>query len=193
MVIEDLIVDFRDIEIAEFENLLLLDRDGVVLQNIYRNNLISSARNLGEMAYSKNIVESLNKINFEKIAIVIVTNQPEVSRATISIEEMKEMNQKLLNDLPISGIICCPHTSSYNCPCRKPNPYMLEKAIEMIKPKNKKILMVGDRDSDLRAGIAINIDIIHIAEQCELNCPAKKHYSELYEGTEFIIEYYKNR
>jgi D-glycero-D-manno-heptose 1,7-bisphosphate phosphatase len=192
MVKIDLIVKFRDESIEKFKNLLLLDRDGVVVENVDRNSTVSSARNVNEMIYTKSLKKSLNKIYLDNTAIVIVTNQPELSRDTISLNEMYGMNEKLLSDLPIAGIICCPHISSHECQCRKPNTYMLEKAITIINPSNRNILMIGDRETDLQAGKAINIDVVHISKECNVECLAEKHFNNLFEGTEYIIEYFKN-
>ena len=192
MVIKDLIVKFRAGNIKNFKNLLLLDRDGVVVENVHRDSIVSSARNVNEMIYTKELKKSLNKIYMGNTAIVIVTNQPELSRGTITLKEMNDMNEQLLSELPIAGIICCPHISSHGCQCRKPNTYMLEKAITTIRPSNKNILMIGDRETDLQAGRAIKIDVVHISNECNAKCLAEMHFKNLFKGTEYIIEYYKN-
>jgi D-glycero-D-manno-heptose 1,7-bisphosphate phosphatase len=177
-----------------YDKLLLLDRDGVVLKSVIRDeNPNGSARNVNEMEYFENINKNLELISQQNVAIIVVTNQPDINRGIILENEILSMNEKLIEDLPIEGVICCPHAPEENCLCRKPNTLMLEYAKNAIMPKKKKVLMVGDRLSDVQAGTRADMDVIHLKQECNECSPQVKHFVSLDESNEYIMDKFINK
>jgi D-glycero-D-manno-heptose 1,7-bisphosphate phosphatase len=176
-----------------YDKLLLLDRDGVILKSVIRaENPNGSARNVNEMEYFENINKNLELFSQQNVAIIVVTNQPDINRGIIQAKEILSMNEKLFEDLPLQGVICCPHVPDENCLCRKPNTLMLEYAKNAIKPKNKKALMVGDRLSDVQAGTQADMDVIHLKQECNECNPQIKHFISLDESKAYIIDKFNN-
>ncbi len=172
-----------------YDKLLLLDRDGVILKNVIRDeNPNGSARNVNEMKYFENINKNLELISQQNVAIIVVTNQPDINRGIIKAKEILSMNEKLIEDLPIQGVICCPHVPEEKCQCRKPNTLMLEHAKNIIKRKDMKSLMVGDRLTDVQAGTRADMDVIHLKLDCSKCNPQVKHFINFNESNAYIFD-----
>ena len=66
--------------------------------------------------------------------------------------------------LPIIAFYICPHHWDTNCDCRKPKTGMLRKAIEDFRLDVAKCLLIGDQESDIKAGIGVGIKSFLIKE-----------------------------
>lgn len=138
---------------------LFLDRDGVIIEDVHYINdpnkvkLCLGARKLIRKFYENNI------------AIVIITNQSGISKGLITwadyISVTKSMIEKLGNPNPISAIYANSHLSDLpRTNWRKPNPNMIFQAITDLNLDIKKSILIGDRGSDILAGINAGIENI---------------------------------
>ena len=142
------------------ENTLYLDRDGVINKAVIRAKEISSPRNMKELKISNDLI-SLNSHNILKNwNLVIITNQPDLSRGLIDLNFVKKINKKINSILPINIVYVCPHIKEDRCLCRKPEIGMIHK----FRTDNPKMirseLFIGDRKSDLQCAINANIPFI---------------------------------
>lgn len=141
---------------------IFLDRDGVVSKEI---NLLNKPEDLVLIEGASEAIKSINEHGY---LAIIVTNQPVVARNLCSLEELDYIHAKLETLLGKSGaylnaIYFCPHhpDSGYpgerkefkiKCNCRKPAPGMLLKATKDFNINLTKSYMIGDRESDIKAG-----------------------------------------
>ena len=177
-----------------YDKLLLLDRDGVILKNVTRHeNPNGSARNVNEMEYFEKMKEDLELISQQNVAIIVVTNQPDINRGIIQTQEIISMNEKLIEELPLQGVICCPHVPEDKCLCRKPNILMLEHAKNVIQPRDIKAIMVGDRISDVQAGTRADLDVIHLKLDCGECNPQVKHFMSINDSKTYIVDKFINK
>ncbi len=93
---------------------------------------------------------ALNEFKRGGFKLIVVTNQPDISRDTQLVEVVEAMHQKLIDNLPLDSIRICIDEGSSDY---KPNPGMLLKAAEEFGIKLKKSYMIGDRWRDIGAGI----------------------------------------
>lgn len=135
---------------------LFLDRDGVIIEDVHYINdpnkvkLCLGARKLIRKFYENNV------------AVVIITNQSGISKGLITWEDYlsvtKSMIKKLGNPNPISAIYANSHLSDLpRSNWRKPNPNMILQAIKDLNLDLKKSILIGDRWSDILAGINAGI------------------------------------
>jgi D-glycero-D-manno-heptose 1,7-bisphosphate phosphatase len=75
---------------------------------------------------------------------------------------MEQMHKRLLQELPIDRIEVCCHIQTEDCTCRKPKPGMLLKAAHECGIDLKNSFMVGDRATDVEAGLAVGCTTIFI-------------------------------
>lgn len=103
-------------------------------------------------------VAELRRQNFE---LVVVTNQPDISRGLMMQSEL-ELMTKALFALGVHHVLICPHSDEDSCLCRKPKPGLLTQYLDLLDCKPTELWMIGDREVDMQAGIAVGARTIHI-------------------------------
>ena len=83
----------------------------------------------------------------------------------ISSEELQAVNLKIKSELaqsgiPIAHIELCLHHPDEDCLCRKPKPELLKRAAVYLGVDLSRSIMIGDRESDLEAGLAARVQSI---------------------------------
>ncbi|HOK05277.1 MAG TPA: D-glycero-beta-D-manno-heptose 1,7-bisphosphate 7-phosphatase [Victivallales bacterium] len=131
---------------------VFLDRDNTI---IFDKGYLS---NPDEVKLISGVTPALKKLSEAGFLLIIVTNQSGIGRGYFSKEQMNLVNQKILQmlekeNIHIEKIYFCPHTPSENCECRKPKPGLILKAARELKIDISKSIMIGDKTSDLEAGI----------------------------------------
>ena len=130
------------------------DRDGVV--NVEVDYLHEAEKTVLE----KGIVEALKLVHSHGYLAVVVTNQAGVARGKYPEEDIHKVHDKIQELLAehgekIDAFYYCPHHPEHTgeCACRKPAPGMLLKAAEELNIDLGASMMVGDRLSDVNAGV----------------------------------------
>lgn len=137
-----------------------LDRDGVVIEDP------GFLDDPAGVAILPGVAEALVKLRSAGFLIVIVTNQSGIARGFLSEETLKEIHQRLSEELAAEGasiddIRYCPHLPGgavreydVDCECRKPKPGMLLDAAEALGIDLAASYLVGDAERDVLAGRA---------------------------------------
>ena len=73
-------------------------------------------------------VEPLHRLKKAGFILIASTNQPGVSRGTLSRRELDRMHDVLFRTFPLDDLMLCPHDEHDRCPCRKPKPGLLIEA-----------------------------------------------------------------
>lgn len=131
---------------------VFLDRDGVINKTIFRMGKERAPYTLEEFDFIEGVVEAVTAFKEKGFLVIVVTNQPDVSRGWVAMEQVVLVNDFIKKRLPIDEIKVCFHTEKENCSCRKPRPGMLLEAAEKWKINLTSSFMVGDRLSDIEAG-----------------------------------------
>ena len=143
---------------------IFLDRDGTI--NIYKGFL----RNINDFELIQGIGDAIQRINEQGYLAIVVTNQPVIARGELSKEELEEIHNRMETELGkegayLDGIYVCPHHPDkgyegevaelkFDCACRKPKPGMLLRAAKDFNINLEESWMVGDSESDIKAGRA---------------------------------------
>jgi D-glycero-D-manno-heptose 1,7-bisphosphate phosphatase len=72
------------------------------------------------------------------------------------------MHDVLRQECHVDAIYTCTHDNLDNCSCRKPLPGLLLKAAAELSLRMRGSWMIGDRESDIRAGISAGVQTILI-------------------------------
>ncbi len=125
-------------------NTLYLDRDGVLNEAVLRGEEVSSPRSRIEFRVSDDLdaLADLDDWN-----LVVVTNQPDLSRGLIDLDLLDSFHGELARRIPINAFYICPHLSTHECLCRKPAQGLIER-FRHDNPRLGTELFIGDRQSD---------------------------------------------
>ncbi len=139
---------------------VFLDRDGVINED--RPDYIKCWNEFNFLPGVADAISQLNKIGY---AVVVVTNQSSIGQKIMSEETLEEIHKRMCDTLLrqgaiISKIYYCPHTSSENCSCRKPENGLIRKAFEELPLDMENGILIGDRVTDIEAGIKSSLTTI---------------------------------
>ena len=139
---------------------VFLDRDGVVVED---NGYLKKHAGLAINPGAAQAIKSMQQRYYN----VIITNQSGVGRGYFTEVDLLNIHTELVRRLSYSG----PHHPAADrheyrliCDCRKPKPGMLIRASQEWDLPLTNSFIVGDRASDLEAGIAAGITPILVGE-----------------------------
>lgn len=156
---------------------VLLDRDGVLNTD---SNLIDRVERLEMLPGAAQAIALLNQAG---VCCYVITNQPVIARGLCSEETLLQIHAKLRKEIELAGgklegMYHCPHHPETHhkegvkelrraCRCRKPSPGLIFRAQREHGFDLSGALMVGDRATDIRAGVAAGIRtvLIGVGEQ----------------------------
>jgi D-glycero-D-manno-heptose 1,7-bisphosphate phosphatase len=98
------------------------------------------------------VADACARLHAAGLALVVVTNQPDVARGTQDRAVVEQMHEILRRALPIDGVYVCMHNDDDACDCRKPAPGLLLQAASDLDIDLGASVMVGDRWRDVEAG-----------------------------------------
>ncbi len=138
---------------------VFLDRDGTI--NIEKDYL----HKIEDFEFETGALEGIKIITELGYKIIVVTNQSGIARGYYTEKDLEKLNNFMMKKVEefggkIEKCYFCPHhvdgIGEYkkDCDCRKPNPNMLLQGAKEFKINLKESFMVGDKISDIEAGIA---------------------------------------
>lgn len=144
---------------------VFLDRDGVLNAAYVRDGKPFPPRNLAEFRLLPGVIEACQSLDSMGYLLVVITNQPDIARGSQTLDQVQLMHSFLLNRLPLTEIVICPHDDTDDCRCRKPKPGMLLEAANRLHIDLTRSFCVGDRWRDIEAARRAGVRGIHVA--CE--------------------------
>lgn len=139
-------------EKQKLKKALFLDRDGVI------NEDFGYVFEIENFIFKKGIFKALRGFMKLGYIIVVVTNQSGIGRGYYTQEQFLDLSEFMLRKfqsrgIKIAKIYFCPHAPEQKCSCRKPSGEMLQKAALELKIDLKSSIMIGDKKSDVEAGL----------------------------------------
>lgn len=133
---------------------VFFDRDGVLNETEFYDGCTHPPKDADSIKIMPNAGLCIAQLQKNGFLCICVTNQPDYARGSRTLENIKSMNERVRKELGLDDIYVCLHDNSDNCVCRKPKPGMLFKAAREHGLNLVECWMVGDRESDIRAGIS---------------------------------------
>lgn len=136
-----------------------LDRDGVLIEE--EDYLCDPAR----VRLCSGAVEAIKLAHSVGRKVFLISNQAGLAKGKFKMEDLKAVHAKVEELLAEQGVALdgyyyCPHHAkgivpeyTRECSCRKPGPGMILKAAEEHDLDVKNSFMIGDRLTDLEAGV----------------------------------------
>jgi D-sedoheptulose 7-phosphate isomerase len=170
---------------------VFLDRDGVLNRAIMRNGKPYPPGSVAELEITpgaKDVLESLREKGYK---LLVVTNQPDVSRGITTRETVDVINRKLASELPLDDVFVCCHSDEDHCDCRKPKAGLLQEAARRHHIDLAASFIVGDRWRDVEAGQNAGCRTILIDDQYEERQPVRPpdaRVRSLREAADWILQ-----
>jgi len=169
---------------------VFLDRDGVVNKIILKERRPYSPRKLDQLEILDGVrdaVKILQKLGFK---VVVITNQPEISRGLITENLVMEMHNKISEETGIKNFYFCRHDDFHDCGCRKPKTGMLLRAAVELDLDFNQSYLVGDRWKDIQAGQKVGCKCYFIDNNYDEPMPISPFHTvkSLYEAAILIRE-----
>lgn len=137
---------------------LFLDRDGVI--NIEKNYIYK----ISDFEFIDGVFETCKYFQDKGYLIIIITNQAGIARDLYTKDDFNILTDWMLEKfnkecIKITDVYYCPHHPKFTgeCQCRKPNPGMILDAQKKYNIKLDDSILVGDKISDINAGINAGI------------------------------------
>ena len=152
----------------QYKNTLYLDKDGVLNVAILRAGKLSSPRIINEIEIKKDLQVIADFAKKKKFNLVIISNQPDLARKILT-QNFLEKNIDMIREyLPISVALICPHLSSLNCSCRKPNTGLILKYRELFPKSHQKELYIGDQMTDQQCSKKLKIPFVMVHDSLSI-------------------------
>ena len=131
---------------------VFLDRDGTIIHDF------GYIREPNKVELIPGVVQALEILQKNGFFLVIISNQSGVGRGIMNEAELLKIHNKLIAILENNGIYIkksyyCMHAPWEKCRCRKPKPEMLFRAADELAVDLSGSFMVGDKPSDMEAGL----------------------------------------
>ena len=146
---------------------VFVDRDGTINVNVeYLDNPEGFQMYPG-------VAEGIKQLKEKGFLIILVTNQSGVARGFFTLETLKKIHERMINEFKEKGtnideIYICPHHPDENCDCRKPNTALFEKAIADFDIDTSKSFVIGDRMMDVEAGHKMGLKTVIVPERIKM-------------------------
>lgn len=138
---------------------VFLDRDGTI--NIEKNYL----HRVADFEFIPGAPEAIARLNAAGFLVIVVTNQAGIGRGYYGVDEVNLLHDHLQKEIArygatVDGFFICPHHPTEGvgnfrtlCSCRKGEPGMLYEARDQFDIDLAESYMVGDKISDVEAGL----------------------------------------
>jgi D-glycero-D-manno-heptose 1,7-bisphosphate phosphatase len=169
---------------------VFLDRDGVLNYSPVVDGKPVSPRGVADVELLPGVSEACERLRGADYLLIVVTNQPEIARGTLTRETVDAVNRYLAERIRLDEIVICPHDDADGCECRKPKPGMLLAAARRHEIVLGHSYLVGDRWRDIGAGQAAGVRTIFIDRGYDERRPQNPDVivNDLTEATAWILE-----
>jgi histidinol-phosphate phosphatase family protein len=145
---------------------LFLDRDGTIMVDT------GYVRDPADVTLLPGAAEALAAARELGFDLVVVSNQSGVARGIITLPQLEAVQRRFEELLAEAGVTLdetrfCLHGPDDGCACRKPEPGLLRSAAAARGIDLKRSVMIGDRESDVLAGLGAGCTTIFLGDTTE--------------------------
>ena len=174
--------------LSRTQKAVFLDRDGTI------NRYAGFLRDIDDFQLIEGVSDAIKLFHRKGYLVIVVTNQPVIARGEVTVEKLEEIHNKMETLLGREGtyvddIFYCPHHPDKGfegecpeykteCQCRKPKPGMLIQAAEKYGISLSLSYMIGDGESDIKAGQAAGCGTFKVSEGKTLLDIAKTYFGD---------------
>lgn len=165
---------------------VFFDRDGVInvdAKYVYK---------IEDFVYVDGFLDLFRLCKEKGYLLFVVTNQSGIGRGYYSLQDFLKLSSFMQNDLKsrlgfcFDKIYYCAHDIDSLCECRKPNIGMIKQALGDFDIDLSKSYIIGDKESDVEAGINSGINTTILFSKHNVDSKADFVVDSLYEVNSII-------
>ena len=158
---------------------VFLDRDGVINKLVFnpKTGEYESPHRLEDLELMYNVLEPIKRLENNGYYLFVISNQPSYAKGKTTLGSIKNIQEKLEEQLEQYGITfkeyyyCYHHPNgivpgfSGECECRKPKHFFIDKAKNDYDLNLSQSWMIGDQDVDIECGNNAGVKTIMILNE----------------------------
>lgn len=154
---------------------VFFDRDGVI-NNDSGHYYISDPK---DFVLNHGFIELVSWLSENGFLLIVISNQGGISKGIYSKQDTENVHLKMTELLAEAGLVfdevyyCPHHPENENCICRKPDTVLIEKATSRFSIDASQSFFIGDRDSDIQAGINAGLMTIKVETNQDMSLVIK--------------------
>jgi D-glycero-D-manno-heptose 1,7-bisphosphate phosphatase len=145
-----------------YNKAIFFDRDGVINHLVLRNNGYYSPRFFKDFKLYDDVLETIEFLKNKSFRIIIISNQPDISRKEMSTKELKKIDDFLMENLLLDDIYYSFDSDVIDGGTKKPLPTMVLSAQKKWKINLSESYFVGDSKVDIECANSANVPFILI-------------------------------
>ncbi len=128
-----------------------IERDGVLnaIRVLGRQQVVPET--LDQFQIKTEVAPLLLEMRAAGLLLIVTTNQPGISRGSLSRRELDRMHQVLRATFPVDDVLVCPHEDADRCPCRKPRAGLFKEAAFKWRIDLNRSFVISDKWQDAEA------------------------------------------
>ena len=144
---------------------IFFDRDGVINKLVARDNGFFSPRTFDEFYFYEDISICINLLANKGFLIFIISNQPDISRKKMLIQELNKIDTEINKKLHIDEIYYSFDSKAIIGGSKKPSPKMVLKARDKWNIDLSKSYFLGDSLVDIECAKNANVSFILVKRE----------------------------
>lgn len=127
-----------------------------------------------DFVFNPGVIEGMKRLQEAGYLLFVITNQGGVAKGIYTHEDVEKVHRKMCGELSAQGVritkvYYCPHHESVKtCVCRKPSPYMVNRAIEEFHIDKLNSWFIGDSNRDVECAVAAGVRPIRIRKNQDI-------------------------
>ena len=145
------------------DKVIFLDRDGVINVDLLGDYI----KHWDEFRFEEGALDALKKLTEAGYKIIVISNQAGIGDGIFAEDSLWQIHRRMLGELEKNGAqiyaaYYCLHGKESGCKCRKPETGLFEQAARTLKFDREKTFFVGDKATDIEAGIRFGLKTIFV-------------------------------
>lgn len=166
---------------------VIFDRDGTLIEHVHH----LADPNFVEL--KSGLVHALTVLRDAGFRFGIVSNQSVIGRGLATFEQVREINNLIVDQLSQEGITfefvyICPHVADDHCKCRKPSLLLGQQAILEYDINPSESFVIGDQESDMIFAKSLGFTAIQVSGSAKLSKYADFFAETIKEAAVFVLE-----